>query len=402
MTRLETVVVAGASLAGLRAVETLRGRGYDGTLVWIGAEPHEPYDRPPLSKEILRGEWGPERTVLSKPEKLSALQAELRLGRRALSLDPGSRKLRLDSGEELSYDGLVLATGARPRTLPDIAALEGVHTLRTLDDALVIRRALEGGPRVVVVGAGFIGSEVAASSRALGLEVTLVETLPAPLAAALGPRLGEAVAELHRDHGVQLLCGVGVKAVLGSRRMEGVRLTDGRRLGADLVGVGVVPETEWLESSGLELDDGVVCDATLAASAPGVVAAGDVARWPSPLAEGPVRVEHWTNAVEQGVAAATRLLDGDAAAKPFERVPFVWSDQYDVKIQIAGLPGPEDDVRIAHGSIEERRFVALCGRGGRLVGAVAFNRPRLLLRCRRWIGEGISLDDALARLAEAS
>ncbi len=402
MPPLESVIVVGASLAGLRAAETLRSRGFDGRLALVGAEIHAPYDRPPLSKELLRGEWDPDRLALTKPEKFEKLGLDLRLGRRAVALDLGTRELELDGNEKLRYDGLVIATGARPRTLPELPELEGIHVLRTLDDALAIRTALDSGPRVVVVGAGFIGSEVAASCRTRGLDVTMIEALPVPLASAIGSRLGETLAAVHRDHGVDLRCGAGVQTVEGAGRAERVRLADGTALDADLVvvGIGVQPETGWLESSGLRLEDGILCDATLATSAPGVVAAGDVARFQSSFSERPIRIEHWTNAVEQGVAAATRILDGDGAARPFESVPFVWSDQYDVKIQVVGLPAPDDEVRIAVGSIEERRFVALYGRSGRLAGALAFNRPRQLMACRRMLREGISLEDATARLKE--
>jgi NADPH-dependent 2,4-dienoyl-CoA reductase/sulfur reductase-like enzyme len=404
MRPLETTIVVGASLAGLRAAETLRSRGYDGKLTLVGAEPHRPYDRPPLSKEILRGDWDPERTALTKPEKFDDLELDLHLGRRAVALDPHARQVSLDTGERLPYDGLIIATGARARTLRGLPDLPGIHVLRTLENAVAIRRELESSPRVVVVGAGFIGSEVAASCRARGLEVTVVEALAVPLAFALGTEMGEVVGALHRERGVRLLCGIGVEAIEGAGRVERVRLSDGRTVEADLViiGIGVVPDTEWLESSGLALDDGVVCDSTLATSAPGVVAAGDVARWRNPGTDEWLRVEHWTNAVEQGVAAATRLLDGDGAAKSYESVPFVWSDQYDVKIQLVGLPRADDEVRLAVGSLDERRFVALYGRCGRLVGALGFNRPRPLMACRRLLREGLSLDDAAARLADAS
>ena len=275
MAALGTIVVVGASLAGLRAVEALRSRGFDGDLVLIGAERHLPYDRPPLSKEVLRGEWDPTRTSLTKPEKFEALSLDLRLGSRAVSLDPSSKSLELDSGESVAYDGLILATGARPLPIPGAPALDGVHVLRTLDESMAIAAELDGGPKVVVVGAGFIGAEAAASCRARGLQVTLIEALPVPLGHVLGTELGEACAALHRDHGVELLCGVGVSTFDGHERVERVQLADGRVLDADvvIVGIGVTPEIDWLESSGLALGDGVLCDATLATSAPGIVAA---------------------------------------------------------------------------------------------------------------------------------
>jgi NADPH-dependent 2,4-dienoyl-CoA reductase/sulfur reductase-like enzyme len=396
------IVVVGGSLAGLRAAETLRSRGFDGRLVLVGAERHPPYDRPPLSKEVLRGEWGPERTSLTKPGKFEALELDLRLGERALALDPTARYVELEGGERIAYDGLVVATGARPRKLPGTKDITGVHVLRTLEDSLAISAALDAAPRVVVAGGGFIGLEVAASCRSRGLDVTVVEPLPVPLAPVLGEEMGRACAALHADHGVRLLCGVGVQALEGDRRVEGVRLTDGRTLTADLVvvGIGVEPATDWLVSSGLELDDGVVCDATLATRAPGVVAAGDVARWWNPLFERSMRVEHWTNAVEQGVAAARRLLEGEAA-EPLTSVPLFWSDQYDVKIHFTGSAQVGDEIHVAEGSVAERKFVALYARAGRLVGALAFSRPRPLMACRRLLREKTSLEEALSRIRGA-
>jgi len=397
-----TIVIVGASLAGLRAAETLRREGYDDRVVLLGAEQHLPYDRPPLSKELLAGEWEPDQIGLRK-QPYDDLGLELRLGRRATGLDASARVVELDDGETLPFDGLVVATGARPRMLPGTPALEGIFVLRTLDDCLAIRSRLDARPRVVVIGAGFIGSEVAATCRGRGLDVTVLEMLPTPLARAVGPIVGDACGRLHRDHGVDLRCGVTVAGFEGRDRVERVRLADGSAIEADLVvvGVGVAPETAWLEGSGLALDDGIVCDATCLA-APGVVAAGDVARWPNPLFDGEsMRVEHWTNATEQGVAAARRLLVDDSGnAEEFAPVPFVWSDQYDVKIQVVGSIRGDDDVAVADGSFDEHRFVALFGRGGRLVGALGFSRPRLVMQYRRMIAERTSWEDALAHAAD--
>ena len=397
-----TIVIVGASLAGLRAAETLRREGYDDRVVLLGAEQHLPYDRPPLSKELLAGEWEPEQIALRK-QPYDDLGLELRLGRRATGLDASARVVELDDGETLPFDGLVVATGARPRMLPGTPALEGIFVLRTLDDCLAIRSRLDARPRVVVIGAGFIGSEVAATCRGRGLDVTVLEMLPTPLARAVGPIVGDACGRLHRDHGVDLRCGVTVAGFEGRDRVERVRLADGSAIEADLVvvGVGVAPETAWLEGSGLALDDGIVCDATCLA-APGVVAAGDVARWPNPLFDGEsMRVEHWTNATEQGVAAARRLLVDDSGnAEEFAPVPFVWSDQYDVKIQVVGSIRGDDDVAVADGSFDEERFVALFGRAGRLVGALGFSRPRIVMQYRRMIAEHASWEDALAHAAD--
>ncbi len=418
---LRTVAVVGASLAGLRAVEALRERGFDGRLVWIGAEPHAPYDRPPLSKQILRGEWEPERIALARGG-LDALGAELHLGVRATALDAAARRLQLANGETVAFDGLVLATGASPRRLPNQPPLDGVFVLRTLDDALALRAALAGSPRVAVVGGGFIGAEVAASCRQRGLEVTLIEALGNPLELALGAELGALFAGLHRDHGVQLATGSPVAALegaggpaagpLGDRaggaaagplghragRVERVRLADGRTIAADVVviGIGVRPETDWLEGSGLTLRDGVVCDARCQA-APGIVAAGDVARWSHPR-YGEVRIEHWSHAAEQAAAAVATLLDG-AAAPVFAPVPYVWSDQYDATLVVAGRPRAGDELRVVEGSLAERKFIALFGREGRCTGAAAIGLARRFLPWRRALAEELSFDEALARAA---
>jgi 3-phenylpropionate/trans-cinnamate dioxygenase ferredoxin reductase subunit len=391
-----SIAVVGASLAGLRAAEALRREGFDGRLTLIGAERHLPYDRPPLSKQILAGSMAPEQLALRR-ESWDELALDLRLDARAVGLDLGAREVALEGGGRVGFHGLVIATGAAPRRLAGLPEPAGVHVLRTLDDALAVRAALEKEPRVVVIGAGFIGAEVAATCRGRGLQVTVLEALPRPLARSLPPALGELVAALHRDHGVDLRCGVGVAGFEGAGRVESVALADGTRLPADLVvvGIGVAPETAWLERSGLALRDGVVCDATCAA-APGVVAAGDVARWRNPLFDEEMRVEHWTHAVEQGEAAARRLLAGDAAAQPFAPVPYFWSDQFDRKLQFAGRARPDDELRLVQGSFEERRFVAAVGRAGRLVGAFAMNRPAPLMRLKRMIAEGVAFQDALA------
>jgi NADPH-dependent 2,4-dienoyl-CoA reductase/sulfur reductase-like enzyme len=401
---LETVAVVGASLAGLRATETLRRDGFDGRLVLIGAELTLPYDRPPLSKQFLAGEVGPDEIALRRTS-YEDLDLELILGTRAVSLDLGSKRVELDGGQEVAFDGLVLATGSAPRVLPGTPDLDGLFVLRTLEDALAIRERLDARPRVVVVGAGFIGSEVAATCRLRGLDVTVLEALPAPLVRGLGPVLGMVCGELHRDHGVDLRLGVGVAGFEGTTSVERVRLDDGTAVDADLVvvGVGVAPVTDWLEGSGLEIDNGVVCDSTLLA-APGVVCAGDITRWPNPLFGGEVmRLEHWTNASEQGVAAARRLLYGDGAApEPFAPVPFVWSDQYDRKIQSAGAFRGDDEMEVVHGSLEERRFVAVFGRAGRLVGTLGFSMPAKLMQYRRMIEDRASFDDALEHARAAA
>jgi NADPH-dependent 2,4-dienoyl-CoA reductase/sulfur reductase-like enzyme len=394
---MRTVAVVGTSLAGLRAIEALRRDGYDGRIVAVGAEPHLPYDRPPLSKEFLAGRVDSAGIMLRK-QGVDDLEVDWQLGIPAAALDVRARELTLADGSQLGFDGLIVATGATPRRIANQSGLDGVYMLRTLDDARTLRDRLDGMPKVVVIGAGFIGAEVAATCRGRGLDVTVLEALPQPMVRGLGPELGAVIAAVHRDHGVDLRTGVQVEAIDGDRRVERVRLGDGATVDADVVvvGVGVVPETAWLEGSGLTIDNGVVCDETCLA-APGIVAAGDCARWPNPLFDGQfMRLEHWTNATEQGVHAARRLLCGDGVGEPFGPVPFVWSDQYDRKIQSVGVVSAEADLHVAHGSYAERQFVSLFGRAGRLIGALGFNRPRQVMQYRKLIAERGSWDAALA------
>lgn len=402
MTAPERIVIVGGSLAGLRAAETLRGEGHEGSITVVAAEPGAPYDRPPLSKQVLVGEWDGDRVALAAGADES-LELTWRRGVRATALDLATNTVTLDDGEPLSYDGLILATGATPRWLPGTQGVPGVHVLRTLDDALAIRDAASGdGARVVVIGAGFIGAEVAASCRSMGAAVTLVEPLPTPLARVLGEAVGQVVAEVHRDQGVDLRLGVGVSAVEAGPDGPVVRLADGDELAADVVvvGIGVAPVTDWLEGSGLRIDDGVVCDETTLA-APGVVACGDVARWPNPRYGGELmRVEHWEHALDMGAHAARRLLAGDDGGEPFAPVPFFWSDQYDRKIQLAGRVRPDDDLEVVAGSFADRRFCALYGRDGRVVGALGMNMPAKVIRYRRQLGEGpLGWDEALEAAA---
>jgi 3-phenylpropionate/trans-cinnamate dioxygenase ferredoxin reductase component len=381
----QTIAIAGGSLAGLRTAEALRRQGFDGDVIIVSGEDHLPFDRPPLSKQVLSGAWEPEQARLRGADEVDA---EWLLGRRATALDVAGRALTLDGDEELRCDGIVIATGATPRTLPG-ASLDGVFTLRTMADCLALRDELEHAATVAVVGAGFIGSEVAATCRSRGLTVTVIEALPVPLLRVLGARMGEVCGRLHPRNGVTLRTGVGVDGLVGNGRVSGVRLSDGTTVEADVVvvGIGVAPETAWLEGSGLTLDNGVVCDAWCQA-APGIVAAGDVARWHNPLFGVDMRVEHWTNAVEQAEAAARTLLRGKDGAEPFAPVPYFWSDQYDSKIQFLGHASGEDDVEIVEGSADDRRFVAAYGREGRLVGALLFNHPARIPRYKNLIAEG--------------
>lgn len=390
------------SLAGLRCAETLRRLGFGGTIHAVGEEHHEPYDRPPLSKEMLSGAAEPEPTRLNR-DGLDGLGLELHLGSRAVTLIARDRRVELDDGRTIGADVVVIATGARPRRLPPAVCppdLPNVHVLRTLDDAVALERAIaaaeaataEPSNRIAIVGAGFIGMEVAAACRGRGVGVTVVEALEQPMIRGLGPKLGATCAQLHREHGVRLELGRGVERVDAA----GLVLADGHRVDASavLVGVGAAPATEWLDGSGLELADGVVCDAALRA-APGIYAIGDVARWPNPLFDGAsMRLEHWTNAAEQAMHVGASIAN--AADSDFVSVPFVWSDQYDCKIQAIGRFDADCDMHVAHGTLAERRFVALFGRAGRLVGALGFSQPRLVMQYRRLVADRASWDDALA------
>jgi NADPH-dependent 2,4-dienoyl-CoA reductase/sulfur reductase-like enzyme len=401
----DPILIVGASLAGMHAAHTLRKEGHDGPIAVVDGDARAPYDRPPLSKQVLAGEWEPDRIVL--PAAREDLDLDWHLGRRATAVDLERRTVALDDGETVPFAGLVVATGAVPRRLPHQPDLAGIHVLRTLDDCLALRADLERTPtRVLVVGAGFIGAEVAATCRGRGLEVTMVEVAAVPLERVLGPRLGEVCAALHRDHGVDLRLGVGVDGfdADGDGRVASVRLGDGTAIAADVVvvGVGVRPATDWLEGSGLALDDGVVCDETLLA-APGVVAAGDLVRWPSRRFGERLRLEHWENAVQQGEAAARRLLvelSGAGEPAAFDPVPWFWSDQYDRKLQLAGRSGADHDVEIVIGDVAERRFVALFGRAGRLRGVFGMNRPRHVMQLRSLLVEGASFDEACTAARE--
>ena len=400
MADLSRIVVVGASVAGYGAIQELRKAGYEGALTLVGAEDRLPYDRPPLSKQVLAGDWEPDRVDFRLPD---TLDIELRLGSAASALDLGERTLRLASGADLPYDGLIIATGAAPRQLPGSESIEGVHVLRTLDDCLAVRAAFEQGARVAVVGAGFIGCEVAATARRRGLEVSLIEALPLPLAGALNPEIGQACADLHRAHGVDLRCGVMVEGIDGGQRAERLRLSDGSTVEADVVvvGIGVTPATAWLQSSGLTLDDGVVCDSTCMA-APGVYAAGDVARWYNPRYASLMRIEHWTNAMEQGRAAARNLLAGPEDAEPYDHLPYFWSDQYDTSIQLAGRTDGSDEFRVVRGSLEDGEFIALFRAGERIAGLLGFGLARDFARTRRLITQDDTWEAVLEQLAEAS
>jgi 3-phenylpropionate/trans-cinnamate dioxygenase ferredoxin reductase subunit len=384
-------VIVGASLAGSRAAEALRREGHDGPITIIGAETHLPYDRPPLSKQVLTRKVEPEAVALRLEDDLDV---DWMLGTTATGLDLQGRVVVLGGGETVPYDLLVLATGATPRTLPSAPPGPGVHYLRTLDDSIALRDDLARSKAVVVIGAGFIGLEVASSAMALGLRATVLEALPVPLERAIGPEMGSAVTGWHRRKGVEIRTGVAVESVVGASRPEGVRLADGSVIAAEVVvvGVGVRPDISWLNGSGVDLGDGILCDAQLRVLAggrpmPNVVAAGDAARWSHPAYAESARVEHWTNAADQGDAAAVTLLRGDGAP-PYAPVPYFWSDQHGAKLQFVGETRPGDQVRFLEGGFDEERFVAAYGRAGRLVAALGMRRPAKVMALQRLIADG--------------
>jgi NADPH-dependent 2,4-dienoyl-CoA reductase/sulfur reductase-like enzyme len=384
-----TIAVVGASLAGSTAARALRDQSYDGRIVVIGDEVHSPYDRPPLSKDFLAGTASLDDITLATPDD-AELGLEWRLGTTAVGLDRPSRSVLLDDGSEIRADGVVLATGARARRLAGSDGLEGVHVLRSLDDAIALREDLATASRLVVIGAGFIGAEVASTARTLGLEVTVVEAMPVPLAGPLGVEMGAVCAELHADHGTRLVTGTGVAGLVGTDRVEAVELTDGRRLPADVVvvGIGAVPNIEWLAHSGVALGNGVLTDARQATNTPGVVAVGDCAATWSTSAERHVRIEHWTNALEQPATAAATLLDAGAAPAPTP-VPYFWSDQYGARIQFAGSRREGDVARVVEGSCASRSFLTVYERDGQPVAVLGMNQPRLFTRFRRQLRSAV-------------
>jgi 3-phenylpropionate/trans-cinnamate dioxygenase ferredoxin reductase subunit len=383
---VRTITVVGASLAGLRSAQALRAHGFDGRLMIIGTEAQMPYDRPPLSKAFLAGEVAEQDLSLALPEDIETLAAEWHLNSTATRLRPASREIELQDGSVLHTDGVVVATGARALRLPGAEGLEGVFALRTLEDARGLRKALSAGsPSVVVVGAGFIGAEVASTCRGLGLEVTVVEAMPEPLAPILGPELAAQCNSLHLEHGVSLLAGHSVHRLLADQgRVSGVQLSNGQRVAADVVvvGIGVRPNTEWLTASGVALDNGVLCDAGCATTIPEVVAVGDVANYWSRSRNAPVRVEHWTSAMEQPAVAAENLLAGRTVASVGD-VPYFWSEQYGVRIQFAGHRLQGAVHKIVDGDFGERRWTATYEVDGRAVAVLAMNQPRTFTRLRR-------------------
>jgi 3-phenylpropionate/trans-cinnamate dioxygenase ferredoxin reductase component len=379
---MDSVLIVGGGAAALAAIETLRSEGYAGALTLVCDEPELPYDRPPLSKQVLTGAWDAERTRFREAAHYADLGIRLVRGR-AGALDADGRTVYLSDGYPLRFDGLIIATGVRPRRLPTGHELAGVHVLRDHPDVAALRAAFAGTPRVVIVGGGFLGMEVAAAARGLGLDVTVIEPLALPMIRQVGPVIGAEVARLHREQGVDLRTGIGVTEPVGDGGvLTGVALTDGSVVPAEcvLVAIGAVPATEWLGTSGLTIGDGVECD-EFCRAAPGIYAAGDVASWVNPRYQRRMRVEHRMNATEQGSAAAVNLLKGDV--QPFAPLPYFWSDQYNVKIQVHGHVSDGAEAAIAEGSPADGKFVALYRKDGAPTAVLGWNSPARLIRYRK-------------------
>jgi 3-phenylpropionate/trans-cinnamate dioxygenase ferredoxin reductase subunit len=393
----QTFVIAGASLTGAKAAETLRAEGFDGRVVLVGAEHERPYERPPLSKDYLRGESGRDKVYVHDEGFYGEQDIELLLGRTATGLDTAARELALDDGQRLRYDRLLLATGAEPRrlTIPG-GELDGVLYLRSVQDSDALRARLDRGGAVVVVGAGWIGAEVAASARQRGLDVTVVEPASVPLERALGPELGAVYRDIHSDHGVRMLLGTGVEAFEGGETVERVLTSDGQRLECDfaVVGVGVQPRTQLAAQAGVAVGDGILVDERLQTDAPGVFAAGDVAGALHPLYGERIRVEHWANALHQGPAAARNML---GRAEPYDDVPYFFSDQYDVGMEYAGH-APTWDRVVYRGDPASREFVAFWLVGDRVVAGMNVNVWDVTDAIQRLIRERVTVDDR--RLAD--
>lgn len=397
MTREHTFVIVGAGLAGAKAAETLRAEGFDGRLVLVGAEAQRPYERPPLSKEYVRGEAGREKVYVHDEGFYAEHDVELLLGRRAVGLDAALSEVALDDGRRLGYSRLLLATGAEPRRLAIPGGeLDGVLYLRTVEDSDALRERLDAGGAVVVIGAGWIGAEVAASARQRGLDVTVVEPLAVPLERVLGSEVGAIYRDAHLDHGVRMLLGTGVEAFEGDGRVERVRTGDGGSVDCDfvVVGVGVQPRSALAEGAGVAVENGILVDERLQTTLPGVFAAGDVANAHHPFYGERIRVEHWANALHQGPAAARNMLDQEA---PFERLPYFFSDQYDLGMEYTGY-APRWDRVVLRGDPAERKLIAFWVASGRVVAAMNLNVWDVREPLERLIRSGAEVEDR--RLAD--
>jgi 3-phenylpropionate/trans-cinnamate dioxygenase ferredoxin reductase subunit len=390
MTSSGGIVIVGGGLAAARTAEQLRRSEYTGPITIVSDEDHLPYDRPPLSKEVLRAET--DDVTLKPAEFYDEQNITMLLGKAARSVDVDAKTLTLVDGGLIAYDELIIATGLVPKRIPSFPNLPGIHVLRSFDESLALRKEAGSARRAVVVGAGFIGCEVAASLRKLDVDVVLVEPQPQPLASVLGEQIGELVARLHRAEGVDVRCGVGVSDVSGADRVEKVVLGDGTELDVDLVvvGIGSRPATSWLEGSGIEVDNGVVCDTHGRASAPHVWAIGDVASWRHTLGH-QVRVEHWSNVADQARALVPAMLGQDAPESV--TVPYFWSDQYDVKIQCLGEPEATDIVHVVED--DGRKFLAFYERDGVVAGVVGGGMPGKVMKVRSKIAAGAPIADVL-------
>ena len=395
-----SVVVVGGGLGGLSVAEKLRGLGFTGPVTMVGDEPVAPYDRPPLSKEVLKG-TRPNPPALRKDEDLEKLDVTMLLGVDAVGLDPAARTVSLSDGRTLPYDALVIATGARPRQWALGAGLSQVRALRTTDDAAYVAGVIAGGGRLGVLGAGFIGCEVAASARELGSEVTMIEVLAAPLARVVGEAAGAEVARRHREAGVDLRVATTVDAVAEKDGSLSLSLSDGTTVEVDglVVGLGVIPNTEWLESSGVAIENGIVCDGAGATSLPEVYALGDVARWVNKGTGLHARIEHWTNTVDQAAIVAAHIAEGEHARPHLEDQPYFWSDQYGVKLQSVGVLGADLDVEVVLTGPGGDRPFYLYSEGDRLVGVLGFGLPRLIMTMRGQLAAGTTVQEARATAA---
>ncbi|OBH23238.1 pyridine nucleotide-disulfide oxidoreductase [Mycobacterium sp. E342] len=391
MTASKGIVIVGGGLAAARTAEQLRRSGYAGRVTIVSDEVHLPYDRPPLSKEVLRKEV--DDVALKPREWYDEHDITLRLGAAAIGLDTAAQTATLADGSVIGYDELVIATGLVPRRIPTLPDLEGIRVLRTFDESLALREHASAAQRAVIVGAGFIGCEVAASLRTLGVDVVLVEPQPTPLASVLGERIGELVARLHREEGVDVRLGVGVADVRGDGRVDTVVLSDGTEVAADLVviGIGSHPATGWLEGSGVEVNNGVLCDQAGRTSAPNVWALGDVASWRDATGH-QARVEHWSNVADQTRVVVPAMLGKDVSSAAVV-VPYFWSDQYDVKIQCLGEPEATDTVHLVED--DGRKFLAYYERDGVLVGVVGGGMPGKVMKVRGKIAAGAPISDVL-------
>jgi NADPH-dependent 2,4-dienoyl-CoA reductase/sulfur reductase-like enzyme len=399
-TAMNSVLIVGASLAGVRTADALRAANFDGEITIVGAEAELPYDRPPLSKQFLAGQIEEPRLLLRSADSYVHDRISLRLGLRATGVEARSDRVlvSLDDGSMVSADALVIATGTRPRVLDVPRSHPYTYDLRTRQDSVAIRERLVPGARVTIIGAGFIGAEVASTAKTLGCDVTVLEAAPAPLARALGEQMGNACAGFHTANGVSLRTGVNITAI----HSDSVHLADGSIVPADVVvtGIGVAPNVEWLQGSGIAIDDGVLCDSSLRVRSadsgevfPNIVAVGDIARFPNALFGEDMRVEHWTNAVETATHAAATLMGSTEAFAP---VPYFWSDQYGKKIQFLGRASNFDEVVVVEGSVEEGSWLALYRRGDRFVGALGVSKIRSLMKLRPLLAQATSWDEVVS------